>query len=474
MPQRTRSGSDRHPLEAKAVGVLQHGKLKHNMLSIIWSDCNDILIYRTFEDFKRLHRDLRKRFPLEAGFFRKSEKIIPKFKDVPVFRLNRTTNRFIERLRLLENYSQELMKTDEKISRCEVILQFFSPKSHDLNPTFPENSLVIMPPEPWEVRRELVPSIPKPPANGPIISQQYLCIEDYETKDTKNRPFKVKRNEPLGVLVKESSGWWLVENEEKRVAWFPAPYLKDAENNEDASSGSDSDYDGILYYASRGYEAMSSDELSMSIGIIVEVREKSNNGWWLVRYNGKAGYVPSMYLKPYSTYQQLQSRINQGKFASTTNLFKASSSLALNTVTEEWRSRETPPADLSDSHNKKAGMNLNRKKSRSLCGLSSNMQRELANSPTKYGDLALPSSTDQKPVPKQRKNGVPTPQYEPAERNIIPSKPLNNRLGADSNKTITSTITSLPQTGTPQVPKRPNKQEILHKCTSVTKNALLV
>lgn len=31
------------------------------------------------------------------------------------------------------------------------------------------------------------------------------------------------------------SGWWLVENEDKRMAWFPAPYLEklDEDGNED-------------------------------------------------------------------------------------------------------------------------------------------------------------------------------------------------------------------------------------------------
>ena len=29
------------------------------------------------------------------------------------------------------------------------------------------------------------------------------------------------------------SGWWLVENESKRMAWFPAPYLEKVEEDED-------------------------------------------------------------------------------------------------------------------------------------------------------------------------------------------------------------------------------------------------
>lgn len=35
------------------------------------------------------------------------------------------------------------------------------------------------------------------------------------------------------------SGWWLVEKEDKRMAWFPAPYLEklDDDGDEDETDG---------------------------------------------------------------------------------------------------------------------------------------------------------------------------------------------------------------------------------------------
>ncbi|MEE6524247.1 hypothetical protein FKM82_023598 [Ascaphus truei] len=80
MPQENMSATARYPMEVKALGVLQHGRLKHNMFSVLWSDHNDMLIYRIFEDFKKLQRQLKKKFPLESGLFRKSENIIPKLR----------------------------------------------------------------------------------------------------------------------------------------------------------------------------------------------------------------------------------------------------------------------------------------------------------------------------------------------------------------------------------------------------------
>lgn len=39
---------------------------------------------------------------------------------------------------------------------------------------------------------------------------------------------------------------------------------------------------GTLYYAVRAYESQKADELSLNVGVVVEVLEKSDNGWWLI------------------------------------------------------------------------------------------------------------------------------------------------------------------------------------------------
>jgi hypothetical protein len=41
---------------------------------------------------------------------------------------------------------------------------------------------------------------------------------------------------------------------------------------------------GVLYSAVRSYKATNRDEVSMDIGSVVEVLQKSDNGWWLIRY----------------------------------------------------------------------------------------------------------------------------------------------------------------------------------------------
>lgn len=40
----------------------------------------------------------------------------------------------------------------------------------------------------------------------PYITKLYRCVAAYETKDTKNRPFSVKVDETLEVLIKDKAG----------------------------------------------------------------------------------------------------------------------------------------------------------------------------------------------------------------------------------------------------------------------------
>lgn len=40
----------------------------------------------------------------------------------------------------------------------------------------------------------------------PFVTQTYRCVDAFETKDTKNRPFKVAVDEKLDVLIKDPGG----------------------------------------------------------------------------------------------------------------------------------------------------------------------------------------------------------------------------------------------------------------------------
>lgn len=257
------------------------------MMFVSWSDQTNILIYRTFEDFKRFHKELKRKFPIESGSLKRSDRTLPRFKDANAKqRRSAKPDRCLEILKLLETYSQELLKTAAKISQGEDVIQFFKAQTQDLDPSFPENSAVIMPSDIGGEKKAQSPRQQQQQPScitWPQASQSYRCIETFETKDTKNKSFKVTKKEIVEVLIKDMTGWWLVENADKQIAWFPASYLEEIGAHKDIHNAFCSDKEGSLYFVVRAYESQKADEFSLNNGVVVEVVRKSEDGWWLIR-----------------------------------------------------------------------------------------------------------------------------------------------------------------------------------------------
>ncbi|XP_072273640.1 NADPH oxidase organizer 1-like isoform X2 [Pyxicephalus adspersus] len=448
------------------------------MLSILWSDRNNIIIYRTYDSFKELSKLLSRNFPLEAGLVNKSDRTLPVLKDVPLLFRTRFSSRFLERLRLLEVYSQELLQTDSKVSQCEDVICFFSPNNQDLTPSFPENSLVILPSEnDQKPKMAFSPSNSNQPTTQPIMSELYLCIDTYETKDTKNRPFKVKKNEQVDVLIKDATGWWLVENEEKRLAWFPAPYLvKSQPNNMDLKRKSFSR--GTFFYAQKGYEANNSDEISLRIGVVVEVIETSETGWWLISYNGRFGYAPAMFLKPYKNpHQNLQKSFAQERFGSTPNLLKAISSISLN----KDLNLEFPSVKPEEKTQK---VRLERTISRSLSNLQDsdkvpaaysiiNRRMDCAAEWNKQ-DLETsrpPLQTVDPPISSLLPEGCFAHSH--SDKAEFEAERQRKDSGFDEHPSPGIRVALNHGDLPPPIPQRPSLQEIHSKCTTITRRAAL-
>ncbi|XP_036944883.1 NADPH oxidase organizer 1-like [Acanthopagrus latus] len=292
--------AQRYPLSVRLIGVLHKEKSKMYMTSVLWSDQDDIVIYRTFQDFKKMHRQLKKAFP-PANKMKKSDRVIPRFRDKKMKRSaqRKGPNKSLMRLKFLQKYCNELLSCDPQVSQSADLIQFFHPKDQDLQPEFAKKGIMIMPSE-----DEIGSAAGQGGGNvtQPFVTETYRVVAPYETRDTKNKPFKVVMDDKVDVLIKDKAGWWLVENDDKRMAWFPAPYLEKLDEDED-DSGDDTDVTpdrGMLYTAVKSYKATKSDEISVTIGAVVELLQKSENGWWLIRYKGKTGYIPTMYLQPYN------------------------------------------------------------------------------------------------------------------------------------------------------------------------------
>ncbi|XP_069725902.1 NADPH oxidase organizer 1 [Phaenicophaeus curvirostris] len=469
----------RYPVDVKAVGLMQCRKQKNYMMFVSWSDQNNILIYRTFEDFKRFHKELKRKFPIESGSLSRSERTIPRFKDANTKqRRSRKLSRCLEVLKLLEIYSQELLKTNAKISQSEDVIQFFKAQTQDLDPCFPEDSVVVMPSEIGGEKKkqggQQLPSITHPQA-----SQSYRCIETFETKDTKNKNFQVAKKEIVEVLIKDMTGWWLVENADKQIAWFPASYLEEIDIHKDIQKALSSKEEGSLYFVVRTYESQKADELSLNNGVIVEVVKKSDNGWWLVRYNSCTGYIPSICLRPYKNpHHKLQTIMSCGLNVSTPNL--CSSLVAPQPQSEAAGQSEVQPCSSLDRTEK--DRSSSRSRSRSLprvgstpdldslslsSGSSSEQDSRLSWKPDLSRSLPEVEQARSSPLaPALATHSTKSPRLTHKDRN-------DSGFVESSTADLSSSLTDPDSaTGVPKVPVRPSAHEILQKCSTVTKRAV--
>ncbi|XP_013870349.1 NADPH oxidase organizer 1a [Austrofundulus limnaeus] len=288
-----------YPISVRLDGVLHKEKAKMYMTAVLWSDQNEVVVYRSFEDFKDLHKQLKAAFP-SASKRKKSDRILPKFKGIKMkMSRSKRSSKSLVRLKYLQKYCNELLSCDPRVSQSADLIQFFQAKDQELQPEFTKGGIIIVPSED-EIRSDGGHS-----SSGggnvtqPFVTETYRCVASYETKDTKNKTFKASAEEKLDVLIKDKGGWWLVENENKQMAWFPAPYLVMVED-EEIEDDEETPKRGTLYTAVKSYKSTNVDEISVNMGTVVEVLQKTENGWWLIRHDGKIGYIPALHLKPYS------------------------------------------------------------------------------------------------------------------------------------------------------------------------------
>ncbi|XP_053194852.1 uncharacterized protein LOC128379252 [Scomber japonicus] len=294
----------------------------------------------------------------------------------------------------------------------------------------------------------------------PFVTETYRCVAPYETKDTKNKPFKVVMDEKVDVLIKDKAGWWLVESEDKRMAWFPAPYLEKDDDDDDGEG----DYvdgtpeRGMLYTAIKSYKATKDDEITVNIGTVVEVLQQSENGWWLIRYNGKVGYIPTMYLQPYN-YPHIRMTAQH-------QYNGASSPSSLLTPQSQQLSRSQgnlllPPASPTSPNTLQSGM----QRSHSLNVLAENPP---------LGTSSSAARADTKPPTK--KNAPPPMikvEMDGEEQEPEGNSPTDDEsFLSDSDFSLSDDLSSSSGPTTPKVPPRPQAQDILTRCTTITRKNL--
>ncbi|XP_017560946.1 NADPH oxidase organizer 1b [Pygocentrus nattereri] len=455
-------GDSRFPVSVRIIGIIYKDKSKLYMVSVLWSDQNEVVVYRSLGDFKKFHRQLKKKFQVDSPFGKRG-RVLPRFGGrMPKVRLQkRTPARSVHRVNALQNYCTDLLQCDPSITQATDIFQFFLPNEQELLPEFVQNSVMVLQSNGIPGGHTGSDSANRHLNVGnvtqPFITKTYRCVAPYETKDTKNRPFKVAVDETLDVIIKDQAGWWLVENEEKRLAWFPAPYLELCEEEEEEED----ELDMVVerYCAVRSYTSKTKDELSVTIGTILEVLQKPDNGWWLARYNGKAGYVPSMYLQPYTSPTfSLQKKLHN----STLNLSTTSTLLQEISYTTEPQVRSARLKSLHKSLSVEVlseplaehSAQVQRSNSDSRKSVMSGVSDETNFSFSSSSTLGLSSSEGEETLRQAEKD----PEADSSDSGLSDEQP--------------STTSRYSKLG-PRVPPRPQTQEILTRCTTFTRKAAL-
>uniref|UniRef100_A0A803T2Q5 SH3 domain-containing protein n=1 Tax=Anolis carolinensis TaxID=28377 RepID=A0A803T2Q5_ANOCA len=159
---------------------------------------------------------------------------------------NQKGSRYLKNLQQMEVYCQQMLKTKPQISRGEDVVHFFEARSQDLDPDFPQNSSITFPSETGGKKGG-------PLALGitePIVCPTFTCVAPFETIDLKDGAFRALRGEGLEVLLKDKTGWWLVENNCKQLAWFPASFLEETEDESSTEEESKGTTESVGYVPS--------------------------------------------------------------------------------------------------------------------------------------------------------------------------------------------------------------------------------
>uniref|UniRef100_A0A4W5K7I1 Neutrophil cytosolic factor 1 n=1 Tax=Hucho hucho TaxID=62062 RepID=A0A4W5K7I1_9TELE len=383
------------------------------MLMVKWNNLSEKLIYRGYPEIYTFHKYLMEMFPIEAGDIDKKDRIIPALPAPKWLDSQKSTE---TRQSTLAEYCHSLINLPPKISRCQLVCNFFKVRPEDENPpaqqTLKRNETFGM-------------STDKATGNtseisGPIILESYRVIADYSK--TSKYEINLLTGDLVEIVEKSPNGWWFCQCETKR-GWVPASYLEPLDGPEE-SEEADPNYAGELYITTKAYKAAQDDELTLETGETIEVIHKLLDGWWVVRKGEETGHVPSMFLHRTGEKKEMESEENVIR-------------------------RQTPPPRRSTIRNaqsihrkgrKSISQNTYRRNSRRFLlqkGDLPNQPRETSNAPTQS-------------LLQERKN----------EDNL--PKPAGSSPGGDLEK------------GAPLIPPRPSPELIMERCTENTRKKVSI
>ncbi|RDD42341.1 SH3 and PX domain-containing protein 2B [Trichoplax sp. H2] len=256
----------------------RHHPSKHYVyvMEVFWSDDTKHIIYRRYSQFFDLQVHLLDHFPTEAGSKNPSQRTIPYLPGKKLFVRSHTYETATGRIYPLRQYCKALIKLPDKISLYDRVLKFFEVNDSDLNPTGASKDTKGK--KKGDKLKAGDPDTEVDPE--PINIECYRAVASYK---------KVEKNELKFLIL----GWWFVTVEDDH-GWVPASYLEkinEAPDYQDVEPEVKKASKEI-YVTTQDVEPGYADEIPLPKGTAVEVLQKSETGWWLVKVNGKVGWAP--------------------------------------------------------------------------------------------------------------------------------------------------------------------------------------
>ncbi|XP_035674150.1 neutrophil cytosolic factor 1-like [Branchiostoma floridae] len=480
------SDSGRRLVAVQMVGVeKRYSPRRHHVyiVSELWSDGSRLVVYRSYRQFRALHKQLKEMFPVEAGQFRGEERVLPKFPNKPSSPgLGRkfSVGRFACVQKDLQEYCQDLLRLDSKIVLSPLFQGFFAPSDDDLrssqNSEKRQKTVMIIPTEAAE------PEQPRSPCDVEISAplfdlDSYRAVADY--KAVSKGELSLTAGEVCDVIHTTLSGWWLVENASCERGWVPASHLEAdtpsptpkpgtqsvgspaTQPGHETGSMSESGGEAPIqrYVTTRPYTATEDDELSFCVGAVLQVLQRTDDGWWQARYSGQDGFVPAMFLRPYNTpYVHMVAATSK---LSMVNLLTAEKQQRSNN-----NSRKGSCSDVSwmsllgvqlSPGKGSAGSDI------SSIGLTDEGVPEVKNS--------IERDTNRKGDNFERADILAKREFQPSSKFDLPKITISIADSAADCQAHSDTRQDTPNS--PRIPPRPSEQEIIQRCSPLTQRRLL-
>ncbi|XP_065197110.1 SH3 and PX domain-containing protein 2B-like [Sycon ciliatum] len=204
----------------------------------------------------------------------------------------------------VSEFCKHLLRLSTDITKCDDFLMFFEawPEDATLDFDFDAN----LQSNAFYVSAD---SSKKPGPTGEGVGDETDELEPYRAVSTwtarSPREISFISGDKVEVIEKNLNGWWVIVCG-NREGVAPASYLEPLNHLPEDDKAEEELYSGV-YVVSIDFRARKYDEITLEVNTTVDILEKTLDGWWKVRANGREGLFPSTFLKKMSIKQTAKS-----------------------------------------------------------------------------------------------------------------------------------------------------------------------